>query len=93
MALHDELEPRPAERLPGPRTIRPRETGWELATGTLACPACDAPVLPATSGSSPGDPMTCGYCGEAAYVRDFLSLDEPTRPTRVAVRLRLLATR
>lgn len=93
MALHDELEPRPAERLPGPRTVRPREAGWKLTTGTLACPGCDAPVLPAPAGSSPADLLSCGYCGEVAPVRDFLSLDEPTRPTRVAVRLRLAAAR
>jgi hypothetical protein len=88
VAFHDELDPRPAERLPGPGTIRPREAGSTLAIGTLACPSCDAPVLPAPAGNSPADPLACGYCGEVAPVRDFLSLDEPTRPTRVAVRLR-----
>jgi hypothetical protein len=34
---------------------------------------------------SPADPMSCGFCGHAGAVRDFLSLSEPTRPTRVVV--------
>jgi hypothetical protein len=42
---------------------------------------------------SPRDPMACGYCGHAGAVRDFLSLAEPTRPTRVVVRVRGLALR
>ena len=87
MAFHDELEPPPAERLLGPRTIRPSRAPATLATGTLACPTCDAPVLPAPGGSSPADPLSCGYCSTVAPVRDFLSLGEPTRPTHVVVRL------
>jgi hypothetical protein len=42
---------------------------------------------------SPPDPMACGYCRHAGAVRDFLSLAEPTRPTRVVVRVRGLALR
>jgi hypothetical protein len=42
---------------------------------------------------SPRDPMACGYCGHAGAVRDFLSLAEPTRPTRAVVRVRGLALR
>ena len=79
------------ERLPGRFEKRPAADPWQLATGTFACPACDAPTLPAEGGSSPGDPIACAFCGEVAPVRDFLSLAEPTRPTRVAVRLRLAA--
>jgi hypothetical protein len=37
--------------------------------------------------------MACGYCRHAGAVRDFLSLVEPTRPTRVVVRVRGLALR
>jgi hypothetical protein len=59
-----------------------------VARGTLACPTCDAPVLPDRGGMSPADPMSCGFCGHGGAVRDFLSLGEPTRPTRVTVRIR-----
>ena len=55
-----------------------------MATGTIACPSCDAPVLP-SGVMSPADPMSCGFCAYAGAVRDFLSLGEPTRPTRVVV--------
>jgi hypothetical protein len=34
---------------------------------------------------SPADPMSCGFCAHAGPLRDFLSLGEPTRPTRVVV--------
>jgi hypothetical protein len=58
-----------------------------LATGTLACPECDAPVAPGAPYLSPADALGCPYCGHAAAVRDFLSLGEPTRPARVVVRV------
>lgn len=80
------------ERLGGRHEHR-RESSWQLATGTLACPGCDAPVLPSPGGMSPADPISCGFCGEARVVSDFLSLGEPTRPTRVVVRVRGLALR
>jgi hypothetical protein len=57
-----------------------------LATGTLACPACDAPVAPAGR-MSPAEAIACPYCGHGAAVRDFLSLAAPSRPARVAVRV------
>jgi hypothetical protein len=38
---------------------------------------------------SPADDLSCGFCGHAGAVRDFLSLGEPTRPTHVVVRLAL----
>jgi hypothetical protein len=66
---------------------------WQLATGTLACPGCDAPVLPDAGGMSPRDPISCGFCRKAGVVSDFLSLGEPTRPARVVVRVRGLALR
>jgi hypothetical protein len=88
MAAHRES----IERVGGRHEHR-RESSWQLATGTLACPACDAPVLPSTEGMSPSDPMSCGFCRTAGAVSDFLSLAEPTRPTRVVVRVRGLALR
>ena len=81
----------PSERVPGYFEKRDDVGGWELAVGTLACPGCDAPVLPGLDGMSPADELACGYCGHAAAVRDFLSLGEPTRPTHVVVRLALRA--
>jgi len=58
-----------------------------VASGTLACARCDAPV--ALSGSvGLTASLTCPYCAHQAPVRDFLSLAAPTRPTRVAVVIR-----
>lgn len=56
-----------------------------LAGGTLACPRCDAPVALTAGPVAPAEPMRCPFCRHAAAVRDFLSLAQPTRPTRVAV--------
>lgn len=58
-----------------------------LAAGTLACPRCDAPVALAGVSVGPADAIGCPFCLHAGFVRDFLSLGEPTRPQRVAVRL------
>jgi hypothetical protein len=83
----------PVERFAGRHELRPSRETWKLATGTLACPSCDVPVLPAPGGTSPSEPMACAYCGHDAPVKEFLSLEEPTRPTRVAVRIRPVALR
>jgi hypothetical protein len=86
VALHRETE-----RVAGRYERRRAETTWLLATGTLACPACDAPILPSPGAMSPADSICCGFCRHLGAVRDFLSLAEPTRPTRVVVRIRGLA--
>lgn len=99
VALHREIEggqpvrPQATERSAGRHARRQAESSWHVATGTLACPACDAPVLPGPEAMSPGDPLSCGFCRHMGAVRDFLSLAEPTRPTRVVVRVRGLALR
>jgi hypothetical protein len=99
MALHREIEgaqpdrAQPVERLAGRHERRRTEATWHMATGTLACPACDAPVLHPPEPMSPPDPISCGFCRHAGAMRDFLSLAEPTRPTRVAVLVRGLALR
>ncbi len=59
-----------------------------VASGTLACPSCDAPAERPRRPLSPADPLGCGFCGHEGAVRDFLSLTPPTRPTRVVVRVR-----
>jgi hypothetical protein len=58
-----------------------------VAHGTLACPSCDAPVALGDSRVSPRDPLMCPFCAHGAPARDFLSLEPPVRPTRVAVRI------
>lgn len=70
------LEQRPGHALP-------------VATGSLACPECDAPVLLAPGTHAPADPVGCSWCGHDGAVRDFLSLAQPTRPARVTIRARL----
>ena len=58
-----------------------------VAVGTLACPECDAPVALGESRVSPRDRLGCPFCDHHAPARDFLSLEPPVRPTRVAVRI------
>ena len=68
--------------------IRPAKRPGLLAEGTLACPGCDAPVVP-PEGRTPVSALTaCAYCGRTGALRDFLSLAAPTRPTRVLVTVR-----
>jgi hypothetical protein len=76
------------ERLTGRHELRREARPTHLGTGTFACPGCDAPVLPGTRDMSVLEPFSCGFCGHVGAVRDFLSLAEPTRPTRVSVRVR-----
>ena len=80
---------RETDRVAGRYARRRTVDSMQVATGTLACPACDAPVWPGPEPMSPADSIFCGFCSESGAVRDFLSLGEPTRPARVAVRLRL----
>lgn len=58
----------------------------ETVAGTLACPACDAPVMPAGAVRL-DEPLECGWCSQAGFVRDFLTLGEPSRPARVVVKV------
>jgi hypothetical protein len=83
------LRPEPVERLGGPQEIRADARAWHLATGSLACPLCDAPVVLTAPVQGPADPLACAYCDHAGRVRDFLSLAQPSRPTRVHVRIRV----
>jgi hypothetical protein len=77
----------PVGRVGGTQELRPVARTSQLAVGTLACPACDAPVAPGPVAVAPADPLRCPYCGHAAAVRDFLSLAAPSRPARVVVRV------
>jgi hypothetical protein len=58
-----------------------------IASGTLACKHCDAPVAIGDSPRSLTDELTCPYCQHRAPLRDFLSLELPTRPARVVIRV------
>jgi hypothetical protein len=83
---------RDIDRVAGHHELRRSLASRQMATGTLACPSCDAPVLP-LGVMAPADPMSCGFCGHDGALRDFLSLGEPTRPTRVVVRVAGLPVR
>lgn len=58
-----------------------------LATGTLACHGCDAPIDPGGNPVSLTDRLTCPFCDARGPARDFLSLALPTRPARVILRV------
>jgi hypothetical protein len=60
----------------------------QLATGTLACPECDAPVFPGDHPLGIADTVACPFCHRSGPVRDFLSLTPPSRPAHVVVRVR-----
>ena len=77
----------PFRGLAGEQEIRRTARSSILGVGTVACPHCDAPVALAAPHVSPADPLGCPYCDHTASVRDFLSLGEPSRPARVAVRV------
>lgn len=79
------IRPEPVQRVAGLHEERRAARSWRMASGTLACPGCDAPVVPALGRSSPAAPLACPFCGHAAAVRDFLSLETPSRPARVGV--------
>lgn len=78
----------PVARPHGPHRVE-RRTAYStrLATGTLACPVCDAPVALLDGPVTPGQALACPYCEHLGAVRDFLSLKPPARPTRVTVRV------
>jgi hypothetical protein len=80
-------DPRRPEPIAPLHEDRLRRSG-QIAVGTLACPRCDAPVSPGDAPLSVHAPLACPFCGEAGPVRDFLSLAAPSRPARVAVRVR-----
>jgi hypothetical protein len=81
------LRPEGAGRPAGVHEVRKAARTRVLGAGTLACPACDAPVAPAPGASAPTDGLECPFCSHAGAVRDFLSLASPARPARVEVRV------
>jgi hypothetical protein len=81
----DPARPEPIQRLGGTQEERRVGRTSLLASGTLACPECDAPVAPGPTAIAPSDPLSCPVCLHGGAVRDFLTLGEPTRPARVDV--------
>jgi hypothetical protein len=69
----------------GPQEERHSARSTRVASGTLACPSCDAPVTLARGAASPASVLGCPFCDHTAPLREFLSLRAPTRPTRVEV--------
>ena len=54
MALRWSFDPPdPVGRLSGTEELRRVDRSTQVATGTLACPACDAPVAPGPSALAP----------------------------------------
>jgi hypothetical protein len=72
--------------LSGPEEIRRVSRTSTLAVGTLACPACDAPVAP-SGRLGPASALACPFCGHSGHVRDFLTLGAPTRAAHVVVKV------
>jgi hypothetical protein len=81
------VRPQPLEQPAGPVEKRREERTWRLGTGTLACPACDAPVALTTGPMSPSDSLHCPVCFHGGALRDFLSMATPARPAKVDVRV------
>lgn len=79
------VRPQPIESVTGFNEERRTVRRQLLGRGTLACPRCDAPVVPARPSLAPSDDMRCPVCDHPGAVREFLSLARPTRPQRVAV--------
>jgi hypothetical protein len=80
------LRPEPIRRLAHAEEWRVARAS-RLGSGTLACPSCDAPVVLGLSPAAPSDPMSCPFCHHMGAVRDFLSLESPSRPAHVEVRV------
>lgn len=76
-------DPLRAQPLAGEHEIRIGRSR-RLGVGTLACPGCDAPVMPAGR-LTPADRLACPYCLHHGPARAFLSLEAPSRPARVVV--------
>lgn len=86
MAFHRRIDREPIGTTGGTEELRPSKSTSELAVATMACPECDAPVMP-VGRVRPADLTACPFCGVSGPVRDFLTLEDPARPARVVVRV------
>jgi len=87
----DPVRAQPISAQAGAHEERHPSRAWRLATGTLACPRCDAPVALGGRAVALTEGLDCPFCRHSAPLRDFLSLATPTRPARVEVRMRTRA--
>ena len=83
----DPVRSEPITRLSGAEEERRRTRSSSFASGTLACPRCDAPIHPGPVAIAPAAGLACPLCDHAARVRDFLVLGPPLRPARVELRV------
>jgi hypothetical protein len=72
------------EHLGGIEERRELSRSWRVASGTLACPECDLPVIPG-QGAGPGTLVACAWCEYVARGREFFTVTASPRPTRVHV--------
>jgi hypothetical protein len=86
MAFHRRIDREPVGTSGGTEEFRPSRSTSELAVATMACPSCDAPVMP-VGRVRPNDLAECPFCSCSGPVRDFLTLEDPARPARVVVRV------
>jgi hypothetical protein len=84
----DPRDSRPAAARVGHHEERRTARPWHLATGSLACPDCDAPVVLAAAPAHPTDALACPFCDRHGALREFLSLAVPARTPRVSVLVR-----
>ncbi len=72
------------ERIGGLEERRELPRSWRLASGTLACPACDLPVATGPR-LAVGSAIACPWCEHAGLAREFFTVAVSPRPTRVDV--------
>jgi len=82
----DPVRGEPIATTGGSEELRRVHREGHMATATMACPECDAPVAPAGR-VRPADLAICPFCGTSGAVRQFLTLEDPARPARVVVRV------
>jgi hypothetical protein len=56
-----------------------RRAAQRIGGGTLACPACDLPLLPVASVAISA-PIECPFCSEVRPARHFLRIDAIDTP-------------
>lgn len=71
------------------KELRRSTRSTHMASGSLACPRCDAPVALTAGPVAATAELQCPFCGHLGPLRAFLSLATPSRPARVEVHVRV----